>query len=240
MVRRKYTNPPIKEAICEFRFSQSSQWDPTIPGLIFEKLKDQFPIKETGKDIETEILFNNDNIQPKVRLHERAIFKNNEGNMLIQVGVNHLAINHLVPYSSWEMYLNVIDKALTAYKETVETTFIDRIELRYINEIAVIQEQFRLEEYFDLYPHVGFQLENGYNSFIVGIQAEYGDDIQKIQMTNNQSNIILDTTYFSGKPKTVPFEEVLQWLDKAHKKNNKAFEGSIKQELRNYFREVEE
>jgi uncharacterized protein (TIGR04255 family) len=239
MVRKKYSNPPIKEVMFELRFSQSSPWDPTIPGLIYEKLKEQFPIREKGKDIETEIVVEEENIQPKVRLRERALFRNNEGNMLVQVGTHLLAINHLTPYTSWENYLKVIDQVLTAYVETVGTTAINRVELRHINEIPFIpNERVKLEDYFDFYPHIGFQLDNGFNSFIVGIQTEYGNDIQKIQMTNNQSNIILDTSYFSGKPNTIELSQVIQWLDIAHEKNNMAFEGSIKPPLRKQFGEV--
>ncbi|MGQ0654564.1 MAG: TIGR04255 family protein [Betaproteobacteria bacterium] len=40
---KKYKNPPIIEAICEFRFSETSPWDLTIPGLIYELVKDKFP-----------------------------------------------------------------------------------------------------------------------------------------------------------------------------------------------------
>jgi uncharacterized protein (TIGR04255 family) len=240
MSRRKYENPPIKEVVCEFRFSHNSPWDPTLPGLIFEKLRENFPIREKGKDIETEIVFEDENIQPKVRLHDRAVFKNSEGNMLIQVGTHLLAINHLEPYSSWENYLNVIDQALTAYLEIVEPTSLDRVELRYINEIHFTPgESYKLEDYFDFYPYFGHNLENGYSSFIVGVQIEYGNDIQKVQMTNSQTNIILDTSYFTGKPNTIELDQVVHWLENAHEKNNEAFEGSIKQVLRHKFREVE-
>lgn len=37
--RRKYKNPPIVEALCEFRFVPSDEWNLTVPGLIFQELK---------------------------------------------------------------------------------------------------------------------------------------------------------------------------------------------------------
>ncbi|WP_170292789.1 TIGR04255 family protein [Metabacillus idriensis] len=239
MARKYYNNPPIKEVVCEFRFSQTSQWDPTIPGLIFERLREEFPNRDKGKNIETELTFDNDQVQPKVTLLERAIFRNVENNIIIQVGTNHLVINHLIPYSNWDNYLRVIDKAFTAYKEVTEATTLDRIELRHINEFSFEPGvTFNLEDYFDFYPHFGMHLENGYNSFIVGIQAQYEDDIQKMQMVSNENTIILDETYFSGKPNTINFEEVLDWLNIAHERNNNAFESAIKQKLRNSFGEV--
>lgn len=241
MTRRKYLNPPIKEVVCEFRFSQTSHWNPTVPGLIYEKLREKFPISETGKDIETEIVFENEHVQPKVRLHERAIFRNTEGNMLVQVGTNFLAINHLSPYTDWENFLSIVDEALLAYISIIEECTIERLELRYINEIPFNDGPFDLKEFFDFYPNTdNFNFEDGYRSFIVGVQAEFGDDIQKIQMTNNLTNIILDTTYFTGKPGVVQLEKVIEWLENAHERNNQAFEGSIKESLRSRFREVRE
>ncbi|MGC8838175.1 MAG: hypothetical protein ACP5UM_07135 [Anaerolineae bacterium] len=35
---RKYKDPPLMEAVCEFRLAADSPWDLTIPGLIYEKL----------------------------------------------------------------------------------------------------------------------------------------------------------------------------------------------------------
>jgi uncharacterized protein (TIGR04255 family) len=42
----EYKNPPAIEAVCEFRLSPETEWDITIPGLIYERVKEKFPIKE--------------------------------------------------------------------------------------------------------------------------------------------------------------------------------------------------
>ncbi len=44
--RRVYKNPPILEAVCEFRFVPGSPWDWTIPGLFFGRVCDEFPEKK--------------------------------------------------------------------------------------------------------------------------------------------------------------------------------------------------
>jgi len=38
MERCKYRNPPIEEALCEFRFVPSQDWDPTVPGRFHKKI----------------------------------------------------------------------------------------------------------------------------------------------------------------------------------------------------------
>lgn len=39
----RYRNPPIIEAICEFYFAPGLNWDPTLPGKLHTKLKDDYP-----------------------------------------------------------------------------------------------------------------------------------------------------------------------------------------------------
>ena len=43
--RRRYKNPPIEEALVEFRFAPGQEWDLTIPGKLHEKVKDSYPGK---------------------------------------------------------------------------------------------------------------------------------------------------------------------------------------------------
>ena len=40
--RRRYKNPPIEEALCEFGFAPGPDWDPTIPGKLQAELGDEY------------------------------------------------------------------------------------------------------------------------------------------------------------------------------------------------------
>jgi uncharacterized protein (TIGR04255 family) len=42
---KKYETPPIIEALCHFQYRQNTSWDLTIPGFIYEKVKNTFPQK---------------------------------------------------------------------------------------------------------------------------------------------------------------------------------------------------
>ena len=42
---RRYKNSPIIEAICEFQFEENSEWDLTIPGLVYDRVQNEFPIR---------------------------------------------------------------------------------------------------------------------------------------------------------------------------------------------------
>ena len=70
----KYLNPPIVEVVCELRASSDSKWDLTIPGLIYEELKGDFPNKE--QRIFQEFGFQQQevsNVQQVLRSDERAM-----------------------------------------------------------------------------------------------------------------------------------------------------------------------
>ena len=40
--RRRYRNPPIEEALCEFRFEPGRDWDLTIPGKLQTAIGDEY------------------------------------------------------------------------------------------------------------------------------------------------------------------------------------------------------
>lgn len=42
---KRYKSSPVIEAICEFQFEPDPSWDFTILGLVFDFIKDQFPIR---------------------------------------------------------------------------------------------------------------------------------------------------------------------------------------------------
>lgn len=237
MTKKHYKNPPIKEVICEFKFEQTS-WDPAIPGIMYERLKDKFPSREFRKDVETQLEINEQNVNPSVKLSDRSLFKNDNGNIVVQIGKNHLVLNHIQPYTGWDEFLGTIEHVFRMYLDVAGPNSIERIEQRYINEINFPDPEVQLENYFDFYPHIGFQLENPFNSFVAGIQIPFGNDIQKIQMTSLEQSIILDNQYFTGLPKSIEFNNAIKWLNNAHDRNISAFEGCIKQSLREKFAEV--
>src|SRR2546425_12443479 len=71
---RQYLNPPLVEAVCEFRFLPDTQWDLTIPGLMYEKIQDRFPHKEQRLVSDIEISQEGKEIKQQVRTSERMWF----------------------------------------------------------------------------------------------------------------------------------------------------------------------
>lgn len=253
---RKYKNPPIIEALCEFQFGPDSSWDLAMPGLIYEKVKDIFPKRRQVKMLALNIpaVPRAVTVEPQIQAIERMQFLQESERVLVQVGSQLVAVNHLKPYSSWNEFFPLIQKGFSAYCKVIEPKNIHRVELRYINRIefpvkdAEEFQRIKLEDYFNFYPFVGSNLPQELRSFVMGIEASYerAKDILRLQLTSgsteafNTAAIILDIDYFLAKPGEVEIDDVFEWVDLAHKRIEESFENCIKDRLRQIFEEVKE
>lgn len=245
---RRYRNPPIVEAFCEFQFEPDTPWDLTVPGLIYEKVRDAFPKRRQAKVFNVGISTGPETLG-RVQTTDRMQFLRKDEKALIQVGPHLLAVNHLAPYPSWEEFLPLIETGLGAYCAVVDPRNIHRIGLRYINRIEFVEQRINLGDYFEFRPYVGPELPQEHGPFRVGIQVLYEDgrDILKIELisvarteTPDTIAVQLDLDYFLVKPGEVALDNAFEWIDIAHDRVEKAFEACITERLRQRFEEVTE
>lgn len=245
MAKRRYKNPPLDEAICEFRFESGSPWDVAIPGLLFQKLSSDFPKRRQASTLEATARPVSDGSEAQLTSVNWLQLWQEDEKAVVQVGANHLSINRLAPYPGWEEFLPLVEKSLKGYKEVAQPSSLQQTTVRYINRIG-FEGPIRLEEYFDFYPFLGPGLPQDLGSFIVGFQAAYeeGRDALQVQMSSVGSDesgtpsILLDLLYFTVRPGAVKFENLLEWLTYAHDRIEDVFEGCIKDPLREQFGEV--
>ena len=156
-VRRTYRNPPIIEVVSEFQFSADSPWDLTIPGLVYERIKDTFPRKSQEVLLTVQFPFGistSPGLMPQVQPEGRMRFTHPAERAFVQLGKHLLAVNHLQPYPSWEQFLPLIEQSLMAYQTVATPTGIHRIGLRYINRISIASKALQPSDYFTLYPQI--------------------------------------------------------------------------------------
>ncbi|MDF9540336.1 TIGR04255 family protein [Bacillus cereus] len=236
MQRIRYQNPPLSKVECEIRISQNSPWDSAIPGLFFEKLRDKYPHREKGNEISAEVGPGPEGFQHKVKINDTLILKNPDKTIAIEITQDSLSITHTVPYSSWENFIHVIDEVLLAYLSVTDNFELERVNLRYINEILLPStENVELKDYFNIYPH--FTHGGPYNAFLVGLQIPHNNDldVMKLQLANREELIILSMDYFSNLNQQFSLKELILWLNQAHDAINTKFEESITQNLRTRF-----
>ncbi len=99
---KKYKDPPLVEALCEFQFISEPSWDLTVPGLIYERVKENFPDKHQQIGISMQFRPTEEGVEQKVEPNPPRIqFYKSDKTALIQVAQDLFVINQLKPYPTW-------------------------------------------------------------------------------------------------------------------------------------------
>jgi uncharacterized protein (TIGR04255 family) len=101
-MKNKYKKSPIEEAVCEFRFDAKSPWDMAIPGLIYEKIKQQFPKRKQIKRIDVNVVTPKDYFSPELSATgiDQIRFLQEDEKRFLAVSPHMLSTHVLKPYSS--------------------------------------------------------------------------------------------------------------------------------------------
>jgi len=243
-----YRNPPIVEAVCEFRFSSDTPWEQDLPDRFYDAFRDHFPIRESRKGQSLEIKANATGIEGhRVEAIDIQIFLAQDRRMLIQLGPRALSIHCLRPYPSWDVFGPMIRRAY----ETIDSLTggirgFDRIGLLYVDKIEIPGETVRLEDYFAFYPHLGERLPQDVENFMVGCDFAYkGRDICRLKLTlampekQNTQAYLLTTDYFLAQKDTVKPDDACAWVEEAHTAVKELFKGCITEKLEEIFDQEE-
>jgi uncharacterized protein (TIGR04255 family) len=240
--RREYEEPPLVEAVAEFRFISDS-WDQTVPGLFFTQVEAQFPEKEQVTVVETAVTQTEAGTQQTITPVERLRLRRADGSAIISISAHYLSISALPPYEGWEEFGPLISTALHHYRAIAAPSGLQRIGLRYVNQIPLSgSAEIRLEDYFNFYPHMGPDLPQKHSSFVCGVEIPYdeGRDLLKAQLADQPSPadavlFLLDIDYFLARAGEVGFDDTEPWLLQAHHRVEQMFEGCITEALRAKF-----
>jgi uncharacterized protein (TIGR04255 family) len=245
-LRRRYKNPPITEAVCEFQFRGATAWDWTVPGLIYQEIKQEFPQKRQENAFEI-------NIAPKEGKFEQNIagslsrmqFLRQDNSAMVQIGPDLLAINALPPYPGWEEFEKLLRKQFEIYLKVTQPIGYKRIGLRFINRILFPGEGMETTEYFNYYPHLPDTVEQSHGPFSMHVSHFYEErDVLNFNMGNapqkieGQVGIVLDLDYYLIKPEKIDLGQGLAWVNTAHDRIEAMFEACITDKTRSLFGET--
>jgi len=243
---RKYRNPPIIEAVCEFRLTPATKWDLAVPGLVYEKVQADFPKRERRSIRETQLVEGPEGLLQEVRVTEAAVFRSEKGNVFAQVGPRLLAVNCIRPYVSWEDFKPSIERAFRALSETVAIERFARIGLLYVNRIEIPGGWADLDKYFEFRPFLGPRLPQHMSSLMLGCILPFSEEgeICRVELTTVAPDkpdtvvLLLTLDYSFVQPKAVAPDKALAWIETAHSHVEDVFEGCITDCLREIFHEV--
>ncbi len=249
---KQYKNPPIVEAICEFKLVESEPWDWTIPGMLYSRIKDEFPEKQEIRGFGVEFSLNRENpISTRYSdTIDRLQFWSEDKERVVQVGENRLIINKRKPYEGWEDFLSFITKINEEYTEVVESDRIEGFSLRYINKIESLDDDLKLKDYFLISPEFPKNLGEPARSLSVQgeFEVELDDNVnstiilrffkQRIPDDDPKNdNWIIDITLNAEARTDLVLNQVTDLLSNAHEHVTTTFESSITDRLRETFEE---
>lgn len=233
----KLAHPPLVEALCEFRFLPTSPWDLTIPGQLYERIKDEFTERAQLPGFGVEIQ-STPRLSPVATIHsgpERVQLRRPDGSAMVQVGEHLLAINQLPPYPTWEVFVGLIGQILGEYWPMVGEARLARIGLRYINQIPVHAAHLRVGDYLTLVPPLAGGLDRPLASFYQRYELSYDRPFGLLihqTGTRRSDEMVLDLDFSSTLVQGLAtVDEVRRWLDAAHERVYEAFVASLDPDL---------
>ncbi len=248
---RQYANPPLVEAICEFQFLPGSPWDATVLGLVYERVKGEFPQKAQLPPP----LFNltiGASPQAGAAPASRMQFRRADNSALLQVGPDSLTVNHLSPYGGWPRFLAMIESALSAYREVAAPQGLKRLALRYINRIcvpaALVNAQgVPLSDYVLTYPNVPGQESAVFSQWAQRVEI-LGEGAPRLVLQSGTAQssqefpivILLDLEVSPADGQTVLLTEAANWLVQAHTRVEVMFEACLGPKARALFESSED
>jgi uncharacterized protein (TIGR04255 family) len=239
-----YANPPLVEVVCEFRLSADTQWDPTVPGLLYEKVKQTFPHKDLRLIQALGIVQSPTGVQQQMNTRQDMLFQDEDRKTWLDVGPHCLRVHRLKPYSGWQAFKPRIEAAFEALKSVVNVQGLDGIELTYVNRISIPGPTINLNDYFSLYPNRGTGLPEQMSGFGMGCTWPYSAERDRclVQMSTilsereGQLDFLLNVQYSLAKPQGILPTQVMEWVENAHQQIETIFEGCITERLRKTFK----
>lgn len=239
---KEYERPPFLEALCEIYFMPGDQWDITIPGSIYQEVKNKYPKKEQQARLEISIGPGEDSNSQKVCAVNRMVFRRDDNSGLIQIEPNLLVVNILSPYPTWPNFKASIIESVQTYSSIVKPKSVKSIGLRYLNRFDFSEEVVDLSDFIDFYPRPPKALQSEFGGFNLTMNLPVKDarDIIQLAVSDSQTDrqtksLVFDLYYRLVEEGSLQLAEIPEWLDKAHNEIETAFELSITEKGRKMF-----
>jgi uncharacterized protein (TIGR04255 family) len=240
--RRKYSNPPIQEAICEIHFALEQPLTPNRLEQLKPRWADKYPNQTVNEEKNVHLQMGAEGVRiDENMLGKRLICRSKDGTRLAQLSGRFLAVNQLKPYLGWEEgYRDTILARLDDVESELGAMPINRIGLRYINKIEVPENPLKWENWFNFvlpFP----KLEK---SLLLNFQMHFEQSLPEGQklvvhcvslpQSTELSFVILDLDVI-WQDEAIRSPELPRLLERVHRPHRLAFEAYITDKLRERF-----
>ena len=249
---RRYKNPPIEEALCEFRFEPGQEWDLTIPGRLHVKLSKEYSGKPQQQKFVDVSLDAQKGKPPKLSYGEglaKVQLFTEDGKIIVAVGQDVLSIHMLRPYqdphrtdSGWDEFQQRIEQALDVYWDEVQPKGVLWVSIRYINKIVIPEDAVEVDNYLKCALPDVKGLPDHQNSFLSRVGYVYDDGVQLVLAQRsidtpppNQVEFLLDIDVIWANTEPVGKDVALAKAVDLRDRERDAFEAVITDKARELF-----
>ncbi len=234
----EYRRPPLVEALCELRFASSAdrKWDWTIPEMLYEQIRDNFPVRKEHYDIEISIPSTGPMGAPTRA--KRMQFLTSAGNMMVQVAPDLLAVNSVGSHLGWADLRDTLLGVLERYGDIARPPALAMAAVRYINKVEVLlRPGVALEQYFTVLPILPEGVPREVSTFLMHTEVGYSDPDALFRFRfgstaspGQQEGVaafLLDYEHVGHGDRAPSFNGLRAWLDAGHARIEQAFYGSF-------------
>jgi uncharacterized protein (TIGR04255 family) len=241
-----YKYPPITEAVCEFRFAPSQPWDSTFFGLVYDKLKHDFPKKRQEVGFKFEVGQQPAEAAPPqiISAPPKMKFLSDDERSLIQLQGDVLSVNKMKPYERWETFKALILHSLSAYTAVNNPKGIRRIGIRYINRIEIPESEVKIEDYLQAVPGLPEEIPQVFNTWVQRVEVPF-PKINGLLILQSGSirekdvdgvAFLLDLDFLIAAPEQpILLSSAEEMIETGHREVENAFEACITDKTRSIF-----
>lgn len=243
MTDKSYKNPPIHEALVEFRFNMpDGESDLLLPGKVHTLLAETYSAEPKRiQTVETTVSAGEQGSNLSLMQGpERIQFPNGDNTKSIILGRNSLSINCQRKYDGWdEEFKARIEKALSAYMSVTKHKVVTRIGLRYINTFQIKSseapsdyledaskyntlEKWSLMSFFDRSER---RCDSGEKLLVTMLSQPAGEKVE----------LVLDIDAIAEAIEIADLAEVMKKVEELHAIEKTIFEKSITRKARDLF-----
>lgn len=241
MERRRYRHPPIEEALCEFLFTPTQEWEFGRGLAVGQRLKDEYGGKtllqqHMGARVAVGSALPGPPFQMMADLNARVQFRNADNTRLIGVGQDVLSVHALRPYQGWDEFRPQIVRALAAFTDEVRPGGVARIVVRYINRVVLPNVARPLADFFTLVARPPADLPQPPQSILTRWDLSPADapirlmvTIGDLEASPNQRTTLLDLETVQNWPADSPLvlDQAVNEAENLKRRQHAVFEAII-------------
>ena len=238
-----YQNAPISEALIDIRVELPITVTPDTLESIYDVVKEHYPRKEKRLYVQGQFSLGEEVGALAKQTLMGYVFSSKDGKQILQARLDGFTFSRLKPYGTWLTLRDESRGLWNIYRDLVKPSMINRIAVRYVNQIDIPLQHIDYKDYFRTTPEVSPDLPQGLSGFFMQLQFPQPSFNGMLILTQTAippmvpgtTSVILDLDVFKASTKMVSEEELWTLLEALRNRKNEFFEACITDKTRELF-----